>query len=190
MVYNLKFWALENLRVWSVRTYGYTHTYLGSISLSQPSIEMMLGCHPGSSLHTSSNLASLAIAAARPNWQCLDDVEVPLHQRSLMMLHIITSSPQLPLLPSKHWLCPLGYLTPETGWKGSPLPPWAFNSKTEGFAAICSIGLGSHFTFNSIPSQNVVVPLMFMEIIRFAVVAMVTTFPDTKPSGMWFSVQP
>ena len=44
---------------------------------------MTLDCAPESSPHTSCTLALLAIAAASPDWQCLDNVDVPLHQRSL-----------------------------------------------------------------------------------------------------------
>ena len=57
--------------------------YLCSISLSQPLVEIMLGWPPGSSLNTSSTVTSLSITIARPDWQSLDDIDVPLHQHSL-----------------------------------------------------------------------------------------------------------
>ena len=93
--------------------------YLGSILLSQPLVEMMLDCAPGSSPHTSSTLALLAIAAVRPHWQCLMMLMfLCTSAHSLLpstMLQIITSSRQLPLPAFAHWFYPLGCLRPETG---------------------------------------------------------------------------
>ena len=59
--------------------------YLGSISLSQPLVEMLLGWPPGSSLNTSSTVTSLSITVAPPDWQSLDYINVPLHQHSLFV---------------------------------------------------------------------------------------------------------
>lgn len=78
------------------------YTYLGSIWPSQPSVETMLGCPPGGSLHTSSNMASLSIAATHPDWQCLDDVAVSLHPLSVDIdnashNHLLSSTPSIRL---------------------------------------------------------------------------------------------
>ena len=54
--------------------------FLVSSSLSLPLVEMMLCCPLRSFHHTSSTKALLSIAAACPNGQCLDDVDVPSHQ--------------------------------------------------------------------------------------------------------------
>ena len=37
----------------------------------------------GLSLHSSFTVAALSEAISRPDWQCLEDVNVPLHQHSL-----------------------------------------------------------------------------------------------------------
>ena len=57
--------------------------YLGSISPSQPLVEVLLGWPLGGSLNTSSTVTSLSITIACPDWQSRDDINVPLHQRSL-----------------------------------------------------------------------------------------------------------
>ena len=80
----------------------YTHTYLGSISPSQHSVEIMLGRHPGGSLHTSSTMALLAIGAVRPNWQCQDDIKLFLHPLSVAidnasLNRLLSSTPSIRL---------------------------------------------------------------------------------------------
>ena len=45
----------------------------------------MLGRAPGLSPHTSSTVAALSSAASRPDWQCLEDIDMPLHQHSLSL---------------------------------------------------------------------------------------------------------
>ena len=57
--------------------------FLASISATQSLMEHILGCPPGPSPHIPPALLSLATEAARPDWQCLEDIEVPLRQRSL-----------------------------------------------------------------------------------------------------------
>ena len=54
-----------------------------SDSRSQALVESMLGQALGPSPHSSSTVAALSEAVSRPDWQCLEDVDVPLHQHSL-----------------------------------------------------------------------------------------------------------
>ena len=57
--------------------------FLASWSRSLQLMESILGQPLGPFSHTSSTLASLAVAAARPEWSSLDAIDVPLHQRPL-----------------------------------------------------------------------------------------------------------
>ena len=57
--------------------------FLASVSATHSLVEHILGCPPGPSPHIPPALLSLATEAARPDWQCLEDIEVPLRQRSL-----------------------------------------------------------------------------------------------------------
>ena len=68
--------------------------FLAACSSSQSLVEGLLG-HPRSpSPHTSPAVSALATAAARPEWQCLDDIDVPLRQR--MLSHSIDEAPSSP----------------------------------------------------------------------------------------------
>ena len=58
-------------------------TFLASVSHSQALVESMLGQAVGPSPHSSSTVAVLSATASRPDWQCLEDIDVPLHQHSL-----------------------------------------------------------------------------------------------------------
>ena len=59
--------------------------FLASVSHSQAVVEKMLGHALILSPHTSSCVAALSTAASRPDWQTLEDIEVPLHQHSLSL---------------------------------------------------------------------------------------------------------
>ena len=59
--------------------------FLASSLHSQSLVGAMLGGAPGLSTHTSSTMAALYSAASRPDWQCLEDIDVPLRQHSLSL---------------------------------------------------------------------------------------------------------
>ena len=69
-----------NLRSASVHA---TAAFLASSSGSQLLVEQILGHPPGPPPHIRSALSPLASAAVHPDWQSLDDIDVPLHQHSL-----------------------------------------------------------------------------------------------------------
>ena len=52
---------------------------------SQPLVEKILGHPVDISTHISPAVAALAASAARPDWQCLDDIDVPLLQHPLSL---------------------------------------------------------------------------------------------------------
>ena len=57
--------------------------YITSSSSSKQLVESMLGLTPAPSSHVCSAVAALAVAAAKPEWTNLDNVDVPLRQRQL-----------------------------------------------------------------------------------------------------------
>ena len=57
--------------------------FLASISESKALVIQILGGPPAPSLHITHAVSSLALEAARPDWQCLDDIDVPLRQKCL-----------------------------------------------------------------------------------------------------------
>ena len=74
--------------------------FLAACSNSQSLVEGLLGHPPSPSPHTSPAVSALATAAARPEWQCLDDIDVPLQQRVLShsideasFHHLLSSAP-------------------------------------------------------------------------------------------------
>ena len=74
--------------------------FLASVSHSQALVESMLGQAVGPSPHSSSTVAVLSAAASRPDWQCLEDIDVPLHQHSLSVTidealhqHLLSTAP-------------------------------------------------------------------------------------------------
>ena len=76
--------------------------FLASSSGSQPLVEQILGHPPGPPPHIRSALSTLASAAVHPDWQSLDDIDVPLRQHSLSLsiddasfqhLHLCTFHP-------------------------------------------------------------------------------------------------
>ena len=76
--------------------------FLGSSVRSQPLVERILGRPADISPHTSPAVAALATAAARPDWQCLDDIDVPLRQHPLSLTidkashqNLLSSSPSI-----------------------------------------------------------------------------------------------
>ena len=73
--------------------------FLASSLQGSQLIQRVLRHPPGPSPHASSAVASLAVAAARPDWSNLDDIDVPLRQLSLSnatMKHPISTSSRLP----------------------------------------------------------------------------------------------
>ena len=74
--------------------------FLASVSHSQALVESMLGQAVGPSPHSSSTVAVLSAAASRPDGQCLEDIDVPLHQHSLSVTidealhqHLLSTAP-------------------------------------------------------------------------------------------------
>ena len=74
--------------------------FLASSLQSLQLIQRVLRHPPGPSPHASSAVASLAVAAARPDWSNLDDIDVPLRQLSLSHAideashqHLLSSAP-------------------------------------------------------------------------------------------------
>ena len=76
--------------------------FLASDSRSQALVESMLGQALGPSPHSSSTVvvAALSEALSRPDWQCLEDVDVPPHQHSLsaaidetLYQHLLSTAP-------------------------------------------------------------------------------------------------
>ena len=59
--------------------------FLASSSGSQPLVEQILGHSPDPPPHIRSAMSALASAAVRPDWQSLDDIDVPLRQHSLCL---------------------------------------------------------------------------------------------------------
>ena len=59
--------------------------FLASSSCSQSLVERIIGHPPDTSPHTSPTVTALATAANHPDWQCLEDIDVPLQQRHLSL---------------------------------------------------------------------------------------------------------
>ena len=59
--------------------------YLASASCSQELVGKMLGRPSGCSPHIRSVVAALSASASRPDWQALEDINVPLRQHSLSL---------------------------------------------------------------------------------------------------------
>ena len=59
--------------------------FLASSSGSQPLVEQILGHPPGPPPYIRSALSTLASAAVHPDWQSLDDIDVPLRRHSLSL---------------------------------------------------------------------------------------------------------
>ena len=74
--------------------------FLDSSLRSRPLVERLVGSTPPVSQHINSSVADIASFADRPDWVCLEDVDVPLLQKALSAaideashLHLISSSP-------------------------------------------------------------------------------------------------
>ena len=69
---------------------------------SKALVGSMLGQALGPSPHSSSTVAALSVAASRPDWQCSEDVDVPLYQHSIdevLYEHLLsTAPPPVPVL--------------------------------------------------------------------------------------------
>ena len=57
--------------------------FLASSACTQALVRRMLGHPPSRSPHIESAVAALSNSASRPDWQCLEDIDVPLRQNSL-----------------------------------------------------------------------------------------------------------
>ena len=59
--------------------------FLGSSVRSKPLVEKILGHPVDISSHISPAVVALAEASARPDWQCLDDIDATLRQHALSL---------------------------------------------------------------------------------------------------------
>ena len=69
--------------IFAVPHYMLQLLFLASSTASKHLVERILGHPPSSTLHTVSVMKALATTAARSDWQNIDDIDVPLRQRSL-----------------------------------------------------------------------------------------------------------
>ena len=84
--------------------------FLGSSMRSQPLVERIFGRPADISPHTSPAVAAFATAAARPDWQCLDDIDVPPAPALSLPRHRRGLTPESPLIYPLHPLpssCPV-----------------------------------------------------------------------------------
>ena len=91
-------WGGLNLRSASLRAPA---AFLASSSGSQPLVEQILGHPPGPPPLIRSALSTLVSAAVHPDWQSLDDIDVPLRQHSLLSIddasfqRLLSSAPSI-----------------------------------------------------------------------------------------------
>ena len=118
--------------------------FLASSSGSPPLVEQILGHLPGSPPHICSALSALASAAVHPDWQSLDDIDVPLCQHSLSLSiddasfqRLLSSAPSIRCRALTHSSSRLTLGTDSTWYLQ---PPWASISKTVCFSAACATG--------------------------------------------------
>ena len=169
--------------------------FLASSSASKPLVERILGHPPGPSPHTSPAVSALATAAAHPDWSSLDDINVPLHQRSLSLslsMRLVSSNSSHLPLPSAlaPWPSPPVCPMLGTGSAWCRQFPWASTSKTENSGAACGIGLGPLSSATRSPALNAVALLTSSVTIRLVVVAMVTASLAIMPLETWSSLLP
>ena len=115
--------------------------FLGSSVRSQPLVERIFGRPADISPHTSPAVAALATAAARPDWQCLDDIYVPLRQHSLSLAideashqNLLSSTPSI-----RSRALALSSSLPHAGdWRNVMLSPCT--SMTVSFGAVYGTG--------------------------------------------------
>ena len=76
--------------------------FLASDHHSGVLIESMFGYTPGPSPHSDTAVSALSAAASRPDWQCLEDVDVPLKQQLLsaaideaLHQHLLSTAPSI-----------------------------------------------------------------------------------------------
>ena len=90
--------------------YAYRYTVSGRVLLlyacapliNGALIESMFGYTPGPSPHYDTAVSALSAAASRPDWQCLEDVDVPLKQQPLsaaideaLHQHLLSTAPSI-----------------------------------------------------------------------------------------------
>ena len=57
--------------------------FLASSYQAQPLVKQIVGLSSGLSPHSAPTVVALATVAARPDWLCLEDIDIPLHQHHL-----------------------------------------------------------------------------------------------------------
>ena len=164
--------------------------FLASSLHSQSLMERMLGHPPCTSSHTNSPaVAALAAAAARPDWQGLDDIDVSLCQRSLSLSiddalhqHLISSAPStrsraLALSTGLPHACDWLNVGPSSSL-GLPIQDREFR------CCLCYwLGVPLQSTMANLPALSAEAPLIPLVIIKLAVAVMEIVFLVTMPSG-------
>ena len=59
------------------------HAPAAFLASSQRLVEDILSHHPGPSPHTNPTVSILTSALTQPNWQCFEDIDIPIHQHFL-----------------------------------------------------------------------------------------------------------
>ena len=173
--------------------------FLASISATQSLVEHILGCPPDPSPHIPPALLSLATEAARPDWQCLEDIDIPLRQRSFRnamdescFQQLLTSAPS-----SRFRALSLSSSLPHAGDWLNVVPSSSLGLHlytTVSSAAACATGWGCLSTALHTPAQSAAALRIPTVTTKLDVVAMGTGLPATTPSEMssslWPSLQP
>ena len=152
-----------------------------------------LGNPPGPSPHTTAAVSALSMAAARPDWLGLEDIDIPIRQCYLS--HAIDESSHQFLLRSipiirSHALA-LSSGLPHGDWLNVvPLPTLGLHLQDRECRCSLSYWLGVPLTITPILALHAMLQLTSLGTTKYAVEAMVIASPGTTPSGMWFSLQP
>ena len=136
----------------------------------------MLGQAVGPSPHSSSTVAVLSAAASRPDWQCLEDIDVPLHQHSLSVTidealhqHLLSTAPSTRARALA--LSSALRLRPVTGSMAFHLPRWVSTFWTRSSDAVYATGWECPFTAPPTPALNATTQLTLLVTTRSAVEA-------------------
>ena len=154
----------------------------------------MIGYTPGPSPHSDTAVSALSHAASRPDWQCLEDVDVPLKQQPLLAaideaLHQHLPRQHPPSVPAP-WPSHLPCLMLATGSTAFHLLRWVFTFKTRSFGAVCATGWEYPFTAPPTHVPNAIIQQTPLVTTRWAVGAMGIGSPVIMPSVTSSSARP
>ena len=144
--------------------------------------------------HTSSCVAALSTAASRPDWQTLEDIDVPFHQHSLSLAideashqRLLSSAPST----RSHALA-LSSALPHAGdWlNGIPSAALVLHLQDREFRCCLQYWLGVPLHSSPTPVQNVTALQTSLETTKLDVEGMEIGSCDTMPSGTSSSVPP